>query len=435
MLSYIIIILAVLLFFGVCCFIFRPASHRKGRPTAKKIQEKEIVWKGKPVPEEAESAPVSDKTQVFTRISPAQSFEDDEKTKVFSRPDTERLRASSESMRSPVAPAEEPEPVIVDDVSDPAVLETYFVRHFLNRYGAVSYTVKRDTETVTHRAVEKLQNRVEDDIGDVLSHIMVQEALQNAQRTYVMLPNETILEMVTDAFCDVGVGRRTETRTLLAYDALKAMPRMEEEHFRALALLLLFHYSRNTDNVNEDAFRRYARRYIEPFMEKLPDEYSGYQQMEYLHCITLSNKDTAFGQVLRDSYPLIFSFRGCMESELKMLHPSWPNGTLVKSFFNSYYKLPVIDDSMLPQFFDTIGIEDRETQESITGLLHSRPVGYDRAELTKVLEKISPAMAGIQEIWDTSMLRRSALTLMGMYIAQAYVKEVIGEAFDLSHWM
>lgn len=79
-----------------------------------------------------------------------------------------------------------------------------------------------------------------EDMADSLTHIMVQEALQNAQRTYVLMPNDTVLSMVTDAFADVARGRRSETRTTLAYDALKAMPRMEETQFNALSLLLLF---------------------------------------------------------------------------------------------------------------------------------------------------------------------------------------------------
>ena len=88
-----------------------------------------------------------------------------------------------------------------------------------------------------------------EEAADTLMHIMVQEALQNAQRTYVMMPDETVLHMVSEAFGDVARGHRSETKTILAYDALKAMPGMEENQFNALALLLLFHYSRNTDNL------------------------------------------------------------------------------------------------------------------------------------------------------------------------------------------
>lgn len=102
---------------------------------------------------------------------------------------------------------------------------------------------------MTHHLIEKLAMS-DRELVDTLTHIMVQEAMQNAQRTYVMMPTPVVLAMVSDAFSDVAHGNRSDTKTILAYDALKAMPRMEETGFHALSLLLIFHYSRNTDNVD-----------------------------------------------------------------------------------------------------------------------------------------------------------------------------------------
>lgn len=445
MLSYLIVVAAAVLFFAVC-YLFIRQSHREEtkvprvslKPSAPSVPAAEkIDKKTEAVHHPAAKKAVSEATQVFTAPLSRQSDEEEEdreKTRIFTRSELEHTGPVPNTEKK-LPGEEEPEPVIVEEQSDPAVLEAYFVRHFLNQYGAVSKTVAHDAEAVTHRAVEKMQIHSGREACDILSHIMVQEALQNAQRTYVMMPTEVIMEVVTDAFYDVAMGGRSDTRTLLAYDALKAMPRMEENQFKALALLLLFHYSRNTDNVDSNSFRDYADKYVAPFMQHLTDEYSGYQQMEYLHCLSLNNKDMTFGKVLRDSYPLIFSFRGCMKSELKdLIHPCGEE-ILVHSFFNSYYKLPVVDDSLLHRFFDDFRIDDARQRELITALLHSRPVEYDRIEMAHILGKISPVLADVQNIWDGSLLRRSALTLMGMYIGQIYIREVIGEEFDLSHWM
>lgn len=159
------------------------------------------------------------------------------------------------------------------------------------------------------------------------------------------------------------------------------MPRMEMGQFHALSLLLLFYYSRNMDNVDAEALRAYADRYVEPLLRELPHEYSGYQQLEYLHCVSLENKDTAFGQVLRDSYPLIFAFRGCMKSELESIRSEWPAGSVVSSLFNSYYKAAVIDDAVLPEYFEKYHIDSAKEQTLLNALLHSRPVAYDRREM------------------------------------------------------
>ena len=356
-------------------------------------------------------------------------------TRVFDRGELEKTLPPAKMPSGKVSAfTAEKAPEILEGTPTLQSLEERFVRHFLNRYGAVSSVVEQDTRMVTGHLIRNMDMDPKD-MADSLTHIMVQEALQNAQRTYVLMPNDTVLSMVTDAFADVARGRRSETRTTLAYDALKAMPRMEETQFNALSLLLLFHYSRNTDNVDMEAFRKYTRKYITPFLKELPDEYSGYQQMEYIRCVSLENREISFGRVLHDSYPLIFAYRGAMKSELSSVKSDWPEDALVPSLYNSYYKPAVVDDSLFADFCADMGITKEEDKTYLLKVLHSRPVDYDRKELSYILEKISPDLASMQEVWDTSLLRRSSLTLMGMYIARVCIKATIGEEFDLSHWM
>ena len=395
---------------------------RHTRKPQKKAEEKKPLF-------------TDEKTQIisFKSRGPAVSAETaSEETKVFTRDDLKK--AGTEEKKQVRTGPFPPEPFILKETPDLPSLEEYFVRHFLNRYGAVSKTVEEDTRRVTHHLIESLGLSGRDAV-DTLSHIMVQEALQNAQRAYVMMPTDLVLEMTADAFADVAKGSRSETRTILAYDALKAMPRMEESEFHALALLLLFHYSRNTDNYDAKHLKSYAEKYVAPFLAALPDEYTGYQQLEYLHCISLENRDTAFGQVLHDSYPLIFAFRGCAKAELMALSGSWPESALAESLYNSYYKLAAVDEGSLFALLDRLGLQDENLKKEILALLESRPVAYDRKELAYILGKVSPYLEKVQAAWDTSLLRRASLTLMGMYIAKICIREMIGEDFDLSHWM
>ena len=54
---------------------------------------------------------------------------------------------------------------------------------------------------------------------------------------------------------------------------------------------------------------------------------------------------------------------------------------LTESLYNSYYKLAVVDDSMLSRYFDEYEIDDYATRSKLTALMHSRPVTYDRQEM------------------------------------------------------
>lgn len=50
------------------------------------------------------------------------------------------------------------------------------------------------------------------------------------------------------------------------------------------------------------------------------------------------------------------------------------------------------------------------------------------------MEEISPILADMGDIWDSTMLRVSTLSLLGLYLGQGYIREIIGEEFDLSRW-
>ena len=439
---YIVTLVVALLFFMLCGILIfgwpkrkSSVSSGKVRPVRREHKQKTVK---KSVPDEtvklSPRKAYHDETTQIISLKQVAEAQDNEKTRVFGHSEFSAGMSKQVPKREKSFDFAEEEPVILKNPATIEELEQHFVRHFLNAYGAVSSTVEQDAKTVTKYVIQEMHMNAEE-AADTLLHIMVQEALQNAQRAYVMMPNDMVLHMVAEAFCDVAHGRRSETRTILAYDALKAMPRMEENQFHALSLLLLFHYSRNTDNVNLETFRAYTKKYVSPFINELPDEYSGYQQLEYIHCLSLDNREMPFGRVLHDSYPLLFAYRGFMKSEVMKVREKWKPGTLVHSLYNSYYKLAVVDDSLLSDFYSDIGISSSEDRMYLTNLVHSRPVEYDRKELSHILNEISPDLGKMQEIWDTSLLRRATLTLMGMYMAKICIRSTIGEDFDLSHWM
>lgn len=443
---YLVLVLVILLFFAVLYILFfgLPVKKHKKQTAASKTRRvaatrrrHTAVHAAKP----KKTQEVPEKTQIISAADLKKGLRERnaseptmEATKIFTKDEFKKEEQVLPRKEEAGSPEIDQKPEILSDVTSLDTLEDHFVKHFLSQYGAVSKTVEQDTIRITHHLIQQL-NLPAKEASDTLMHIMVQEALQNAQRTYVLMPTALVKEMTADAFYDVARGRRSDTKTILAYDALKAMPRMEESEFNALSLLLIFHYSRNTENVDAEALKKYTQRYVLPFLNKLPSDYSSYQQLEYLHCISLDNKDMSFGEILHDSYPLIFSYRGFMKSELLPIWNHWPRGAIVSSLYNSYYKFACVDDALLPRFFEDAGIEDSGIQQKLTRLAHERPVEYDRKELSYVFKKIAPSLAKMQEQWDTSLIRRSSLTLMGMYIGRICIREMIGEDFDLSHWM
>lgn len=308
--------------------------------------------------------------------------------------------------------------------------------HFLKQYTIVRTDLKKQVQYITDAAFRSVGATLDDEREKVLSSFAVQDALRQVQKTYTAHPESFVEAVVTRAFADVVRCPETSTRHLVATDALKVMPSLSRPHYRILALLLLFLYSRNTHNVDKETFGQYMEKYVLPIVDRFPTERPYYQQLDYLHCTVVEAKGTTFAALLGDSYPLLFRYRGFTEEELrKALQDEFLPGEFVVQSFNSpLYKLALIDETMSSRFFRMAGIEDRGTQDRLLRLARKRPANFSGEEALDVMEGISPVLADISDIWDSTMLRVSTLSLLGLYLGQGYIKEIIGEEFDLSRW-
>lgn len=310
------------------------------------------------------------------------------------------------------------------------------VHHFLGQYGIATESFKKNVEDITAAAFRTLNADTDSEREKAVEPLLVQEALQNVQKSYVANPQDYIAAMTIRAFDDIVNCPPVSTRHLVAIDALKVMPYLKEVHYKILAILLLFLYSRNSHNVDTESFNQYIGKYILPFLDRFPTERAYYQQLDYLHCTAMEQKETRFSEILSESYPLLFRYRGFTEEELRkaLKGQRIPNQYIVKSFNSPLSKLALVDDSMAPRFFRIVGIQDRAMQNRLLRLAKKHPVNFAGEEALDIMEDISPILADMGDIWDSTMLRISTLSLLGLYLAQGYVKEKIGEEFDLSRW-
>ena len=229
---YMVVAAVAILFFIVCRFMvygIGGKSRHAGvkaevtakipvRPRRKKVPVRQAV------PETTAEFPLRKKSDgagksagETTQILPVKeiikkadaAMDADGATRVFDRGELEKTLPPAKMPSGKVSAfTAEKAPEILEGTPTLQSLEERFVRHFLNRYGAVSSVVEQDTRMVTGHLIRNMDMDPKD-MADSLTHIMVQEALQNAQRTYVLMPNDTVLSMVTDAFADVARGRRS----------------------------------------------------------------------------------------------------------------------------------------------------------------------------------------------------------------------------------
>lgn len=308
--------------------------------------------------------------------------------------------------------------------------------HFLNQFGMVTPTLKKQAEHITAAAFDRIGCTDDEQRQQAMSTLLAQEALLNLQKAYAAHPKSHVEALALQAFDDIVLGSPVSTRHLVAIDALKVMPYLSNEHYKILAILLLFLYSRNSHNVDKETFCEYIDKYVAPFLDGFPTERPYYQQLDYLRCTAFESKETHFAEILSDSYPLLFRYRGFTEEELRkaLRGKRIPSEFIVQSFNSPLIKLSMVDESMATRFFRMTGIQNRMMQEQIMRLAKKRAASFTGEEALDIMEDISPILADLGDIWDSTMLRVSTLSLLGLYLAQGYIKERIGEEFDLSRW-
>ena len=286
---------------------------------------------------------------------------------------------------------------------------------FVHAFGVLHGDTQYYVEDITRDALAALNITKLAEVNALLDNIVIQEALMSMQKAYAAT---------------------NSTPYLVAFDALRILPHLTLGHFQVMALTLLLQYSRNSNNYGLIHFQHYVEKYIEPFISDLPQNQSFYRQLDYLRCTQEEREPITLAQVLSNSYPLVFNYRGFSKEELfratdgRGVDPRY----VVRSLNSNLYKLALVDESLAPRFFRQTRISDSMVQRDLLALMKSKPTAFRGQEARDIMDDISPVLLDLADVFDKTPMSKISLTLLGLYLGRAHVKATIGEEFDLSHW-
>ena len=307
---------------------------------------------------------------------------------------------------------------------------------FVHSFGVLHWDTQYYVEDITRDALAALNITKLAEVNALLDNIVIQEALMSMQKAYAATNTEWMKSAALGAFLDVVQSPKSSTPYLVAFDALRILPHLTLGHFQVMALTLLLQYSRNSNNYGLIHFQHYVEKYIEPFISDLPQNHSFYRQLDYLRCTQEEREPITLAQVLSNSYPLVFNYRGFSKEELfratdgRGVDPRY----VVRSLNSNLYKLALVDESLAPRFFRQTRISDSMVQRDLLALMKSKPTAFRGQEARDIMDDISPVLLDLADVFDKTPMSKISLTLLGLYLGRAHVKATIGEEFDLSHW-
>lgn len=307
---------------------------------------------------------------------------------------------------------------------------------FVHAFGVLHGDTQYYVEDITRDALAALNITKLAEVNALLDNIVIQEALMSMQKAYAATNKEWMKSAALGAFLDVVQSPKSSTPYLVAFDALRVLPHLTLGHFQVMALTLLLQYSRNSNNYGLIHFQHYVEKYIEPFISDLPQNASFYRQLDYLRCTQEEREPITLAQVLSNSYPFVFNYRGFSKEELfratdgRGVDPRY----VVRSLNSNLYKLALVDESLAPRFFRQTRISDSMVQRDLLALMKSKPTAFRGQESRDIMDDISPVLLDLADVFDKTPMSKISLTLLGLYLGRAHVKATIGEEFDLSHW-
>ena len=307
---------------------------------------------------------------------------------------------------------------------------------FVHAFGVLHGDTQHYVESITRDALTALNITKLAEVNALLDNIVIQEALMSMQKAYAATNTEWMKSAALGAFLDVVQSPKSSTPYLVAFDALRILPHLTLGHFQVMALTLLLQYSRNSNNYGLIHFQHYVEKYIEPFISDLPQNNSFYRQLDYLRCTQEEREPITLAQVLSNSYPFVFNYRGFSKEELFRAtdgHGVDPR-YVVRSLNSNLYKLALVDESLAPRFFRQTRISDSMVQRDLIALMKSKPTAFRGQEARDIMDDISPVLLDLADVFDHTPMSKISLTLLGLYLGRAHVKATIGEEFDLSHW-
>ena len=307
---------------------------------------------------------------------------------------------------------------------------------FVHAFGVLHGDTQHYVESITRDALAALNITKLAEVNALLDNIVIQEALMSMQKAYAATNTEWMKSAALGSFLDVVQSPKSSTPYLVAFDALRVLPHLTLGHFQVMALTLLLQYSRNSNNYGLIHFQHYVEKYIEPFISDLPQNNSFYRQLDYLRCTQEEREPITLAQVLSNSYPFVFNYRGFSKEELFRAtdgHGVDPR-YVVRSLNSNLYKLALVDESLAPRFFRQTRISDSMVQRDLIALMKSKPTAFRGQEARDIMDDISPVLLDLADVFDHTPMSKISLTLLGLYLGRAHVKATIGEEFDLSHW-
>jgi hypothetical protein len=285
--------------------------------------------------------------------------------------------------------------------------------------------------------LEKLQNESPEALGNVQDPDL-QYGLFTAQMNYARSGDKDLGDILIEMLVQRTKTPERSLKQLTLNEAITVVPKLNNEQIKLLALLFTVSAVHDQSVNSHQALLESYMKYIYPFIPSSAPSQNQLLHLEYSGCISVERIASFSGVVekLLARYPGLFS-KGFPIEDFNRRFPNLSENikkSLLTTCLNNpnNFQINAIDEDTLNAKCKELCLSSHEINE-LKGIFKTSLMRED--EVKQKLEQLLPNFNELCNIWDSTYLKSSNLTTVGIAIAYSYVKRSIDFNAELDIWL
>ncbi|MEV5283598.1 LPO_1073/Vpar_1526 family protein [Streptomyces sp. NPDC052811] len=294
-------------------------------------------------------------------------------------------------------------------------------------------TAEERVEEITEKIFEKLMQRAPEAIQAVTDPGM-QRAIFRVQEEYAWLGNETLGDVLVDILVDRARSQEADLQQIALNEAIKTAPKLATHHFTIVATLLLVGRTQFTSIRTLSELHEKLSAVVAPVTEGLRVTEGDLRHLQYAGCLSIDALEKPFSHIFSVTYPALFTkgfTRDDINEPLKdmgfpAIMPCLRDET---RFQVSAMNKDVLNKALIPEQ----GLEEHASE--LGRLMDVNLMSTE--EIQEEISALHPNLRNLADVWSSSRMPNCELTSVGIVVAHANARRILGEEFTagLDVWL
>lgn len=272
---------------------------------------------------------------------------------------------------------------------------------------------------------------------DSLKDPGMQASLYTAQKEYAKTGDKNLEETLVEMLVDRASLKNRDLKQIVLDESISTVSKLTSQQLDILTLVFILTRTQNHTLNNLISLDKYVKSTILPFVASITKEKSSYEHLVYSGCCIFQGIafDENLENIIRDRYKAFF-LNGFTKEQFDALVGPIENFSdlIIPNFhFPNKLQLNMMNEKKLEEFAIKKGITLDKIEK--LKLTYNNEFLMSTVQVSEYLTKVNPELKNLFEIWRDSDMQATALTSVGIAIAQANFRRKTGMSFDLGIWI